>query len=421
MITRRFASGCTIQSRRALPCRGWVRAALGLLALVTVFAWTRSAEAYAWMIRHDYAGCNQCHADPSGGGLLTAYGRAQGEILLRAHYGKTQEDDDPGKTGDFLLGALPLPEALLLGGDARLLYLSSKPEGAPSTNRFILMQTDLEGQVTVDRARANASIGYAREGALAAAITHGINDRLVSRTHWVGFDLGADRQYLVRAGRMNIPFGVRSIEHTMWVRNATRTDINAAQQHGVALAYNGESLRGEAMFIAGNFQLGPPSFRERGYSGYLEVVPTAKMGLGISSLVAHADRDLFLQTPIWRQAHGVFGRYSPFTSLVLLTEADLLVESQPPAATAAATALVGYAAMFQADFEPIQGVHIMGTGELLDRKSTRDGLSYGAWGTAAWFFAPHADLRADANLRSIASGSSRVAVTSFLLQMHIYL
>ena len=76
MITRRFASGCTIQSRRALPCRGWVRAALGLLALVTVFAWTRSAEAYAWMIRHDYAGCNQCHADPSGGGLLTAPARA---------------------------------------------------------------------------------------------------------------------------------------------------------------------------------------------------------------------------------------------------------------------------------------------------------------------------------------------------------
>ena len=39
------------------------------------------AEAFPWMIHHGYTNCAQCHVDPSGGGVLTDYGRAQGEIL----------------------------------------------------------------------------------------------------------------------------------------------------------------------------------------------------------------------------------------------------------------------------------------------------------------------------------------------------
>src|SRR5215472_1180424 len=82
---------------------------------------SRPAQAYPWIIRHEYSACIPCHADPSGGGLLTEYGRAQSEILLRTPY--TKATDDPGKLGDFLFGAFTLPDALLLGGDAREAYL----------------------------------------------------------------------------------------------------------------------------------------------------------------------------------------------------------------------------------------------------------------------------------------------------------
>src|ERR1035437_5638645 len=103
----------------------WVRPFLALQLIVAVFAWSPRVDAYAWMIRHDYTSCAQCHADPSGGGLLTQYGRAQSEILLQTHYGKQGEDEEPGKVGEFLFGVLPLPpERLLLGGDYRGMYMN---------------------------------------------------------------------------------------------------------------------------------------------------------------------------------------------------------------------------------------------------------------------------------------------------------
>ena len=48
--------------------------ALLAIVVVGVVTWSGRASAYAWMVRHDYTGCNQCHADPSGGGFrLGAY------------------------------------------------------------------------------------------------------------------------------------------------------------------------------------------------------------------------------------------------------------------------------------------------------------------------------------------------------------
>ena len=50
------------------------------------------AQAFPWMIHHGYTNCAQCHVDPSGGGALTAYGRPQGEILLRTHEKEMTEE-----------------------------------------------------------------------------------------------------------------------------------------------------------------------------------------------------------------------------------------------------------------------------------------------------------------------------------------
>jgi hypothetical protein len=390
-------------------------AALVVAAALAVLGWSRPAAAYAWMIRHDYGGCNACHADPSGGGLLTQYGRMQGEILLRTHYKSGSEEEDPGKVGDFLFGAIPLPETLLLGGDARGLAYYSKPQGFDGTTDLFLMQADLQGQVAFDRLRFNGSIGYASKGALPASVTHGTDDRLVSRVYWAGADLGADNQFLLRAGRMNLPFGIRSIEHTMWVRSQTRTDINAAQQHGVAFAYNGEKLRGELMAFLGNFQVHPDEVRERGYAGYLEYLAIDRLALGLSSLVGHTNTDLALRTPLWRHAHGLFARYSPAPVITFLAESDLLLTSQPEKNS------FGNASSLQADLEPIQGVHLIGTGELLDASFSETPPSYRLWGSLAWFCLPHADVRFDALWQSVAGTTERANANVFLAQFHAYL
>ena len=410
-------SGILRHAPHSGTARRWLIRLVTTAAVVfVVWAWPAQAHAYPWMIRHEYTSCMTCHADPSGGGLLTAYGRAQGEILLRMQYGRSAEED-PGKTGNFLFGAVDLPESLLLGGSFRSALLRVMPAGSPGTNRFILMQSDATGQLTVGRFRANASVGYVHEGALGASLTRGDKDRLISRVHWVGVDLGTDNEVLLRAGRLNVPFGVRSVEHTMWVRRETRTDINAAQQYGIAASYNADKIRTELMGIVGNFEVAPDKFRSRGYAGYLEYALLPKLALGVSSMATNAKEDLTLLTPAWRHAHGIFARYSPQPWVVLTSEMDLLHVSQPtPGKTR-----VGVVGMLSSDFEPIQGLHLIPTFELLNGEFAAQSTSFGGWASAVWFFAPHADVRADAIWQFVATPAGTTKVTSLLGQVHFYL
>ncbi len=362
------------------------------------------------MIRHEYTACGMCHADPSGAGILTSYGRAQGEILLRTQYSNTESEEDPAKLGGFAFGLVTLPEWLQVQGDLRGMFLHvAPPDPAPSVNRTILMQADVATSVNVDHLRAAISLGYAHEGALGASLTHGEQDRLVSRQHWAGVAFGADDAFLLRAGRMNLPFGLRIIEHTSFVRSSTFTDINAAQQHGVALAWNKEGWRAEAMAIAGNFQLHPDTLRERGASAYVERALSSSAAIGATSLVTHTVVDLETRTATFRQAHGVFGRFVPAKPVVVMAEIDALVRSPKREPID-----IGATGFLQVDVEPFQGIHLAATGEMLTNRYSVDPLSLGGWLTAAWFFAPHADIRLDLVERK----QDDLTVTTLLAQLH---
>jgi hypothetical protein len=392
---------------------------LAALLPLAVILFGEAAFAYPWMIRHDYTVCSTCHVDPSGAGLMTLYGRAQSEVLLRTRYGEPPPDEDPSKLGGFAFGALELPEEVLLQGDVRGAVLGVKPPApAPFVTRFILMQADIAAGAVVDRFRASVSLGYVHEGALAASVTHGEEDRLVSRQHWAGFVFGESDAFMLRAGRINLPFGLRVIEHTLWTRAATRTDINAAQQHGLALSYVAEEWRMEAMGIFGNLQLSPPELRERGYSAYIERAFGQKAAIGVSSLLTYADYDVAAKQPVFRQAHGVFGRFLPAKPVVIMAEGDVLARSPRGAFYE-----VGATGMLQVDVEPLQGLHVVGTGELLNEDFSKQSTSAGAWLSLQWFFLPHADVRIDLSHRDVplGEGQGRAGVTSLLGQLHVFL
>lgn len=417
-------SSCLDQSRGRRPgarrgrlLRGFPRLWLAaLLPLVVVLIGER-AWAYPWMIRHDYTVCSTCHIDPSGAGLMTLYGRAQSEVLLRTRYGEPPADEDPSKLGGFAFGALDLPEEMLLQGDVRASVLSVQPPSpAPAVTRFILMQADFAVGAMVDRFRASLSLGYVHEGALGASVTHGEEDRLVSRQHWAGFVFGESDAFMLRAGRINLPYGLRVMEHTSWVRSSSRTDINASQQHGVALSYSSENWRMEVMGIVGNLQLSPHVLRERGYSAYIERAFSQTAAAGLSSLITYADYDIATKQPVFRQAHGVFARVVPVKPLVLMAEADLLARSARGFAWE-----VGAAGLLQADYEPAQGLHFIGTGELLSGDFADQPASVGGWLSAQWFFLPHVDIRLDLIHRNVPAGDARAGVTSFLGQIHGFL
>lgn len=373
-------------------------------------AWAVHAEpasAYPWMIHHGYTSCAQCHADPSGGGVLTEYGRAQGEILLRTHY--EPQPDNPGEVKDFLFGAVPLPEALALQADVRGLVIPD-----PSNVQAILMQSDLRAAVMTEKVLASASVGAVSKGASAAQISGGDDWNLVSREYWVGYV--PNKSFVVRAGRMNLPFGLRTEDHILDVRAATRTDLNAQQSTGVALFYNSRKWRAEVMGIAGNYQVRPDAFRERGYSLYAAYAPSTTLELGVSSLFTTAKADVITLGPRTRLAEGAFARWAPHPKLVVMAEADLLLDRQDGAS---ATGFVSTAIL---DYEPVQGLHLQAIGEQCDDDlGDSAGSTISGTGAAQWFFLPHADLRLDAGYGTVWC-TPGVAPSPFgLVQAHFFL
>lgn len=381
--------------------------------LAPLFAVLRptAAHAYPWMIEHAYTGCAQCHVDPSGGSALTSYGRAQSEILLRTHYGDASgESQEPGKIKDFLFGALKLPDSVIAQADARSMII---PE--PGNVRFILMQADLRGGFQTKRVTGYASLGVVSDGAELAAVTKTDGGwAMVSRDYWLG--VTPAKGWMIRAGRMNLPFGVRSEQHILYTRSATRTTTNDDQTVGLSALYGTKKFRTELMGIAGNFQVSPDNFRERGYAGYFAWTPQNRLELGVSSQVRAAALDTDTLQPSLRQAHGVFGRYSPAAKVGIMGEADVLVASN-----GTDPAELGLAAEVQADYEPTQGVHVKGGGEICDTNFGDPNAPVGTgWVAGQWFFGPRVDVRLDGMYGALYCNSTE-ATPMALVQFHFFL
>lgn len=466
-----------------------------LFALVCVAA-SQRAEAYPWMIRHGYTNCSGCHADPSGGELLTVYGHAISYEALSTKWGgapaearayeqrvaravshaahakaakkpPADEDDDAeaddegdeadaadeasseeegsaeesadaseaatssggddnpftgmsGLTGP-LFGLMKPGDTLLLGGSVRVATIHKFDAG---TTRVFPMQIDLYGQLRLGSFRFGGSAGVAKvpAGSLLARpaqVTSNQEDgyNVVSRTHWVGFDFGGG-MHTLRAGRLNLPFGLRMSEHIMWVRDKTQTNRESQQQHGVALFMGFDNVRFELMGILGNYQANPDKFRERGYSGYVEFVVGDRATFGVSSLYTESKADPIYNEDLTtdRGAHGVFARAALSKALVLMGEADVLTRSRRE---------VGYVGFLQLDAEVMSGLHLQASGEVLDAGYPKNGgpsrvsriagqgtPGLGGWFGAQWFFLPHFDVRVDAIVRQ---------ETQILGQLHVYL
>ena len=383
-----------------------------------------AARAYSWMIRHGYSGCGVCHIDPSGGGLLTDYGRAQSDLLMATRWsGEKSEEASP--TADFGFGLFKLPEWLFLGFSYRGGELvarsttndaSGQQQSTATDRRWVHMVADFRAGLRIGRFRASGTIGWLPYPASAISLTSKDKDNIVAREFWAGWELG-DEAGLVRAGRINLPFGLRNVEHTAWIRSATRTDINEDQQYGLSLLLAGETVRGELMAIAGNYQVKPDDYRERGYSGYLEVMVAPSTALGFSSLVTRADRGLSTGVPTLRQSHGAFLRWGLLPQLGLLTEGDVILQQRLGSGVLEA----GAATWTQLDWEPIQGVHLMPAFESWKPSGDANGVATGEWLTVDWFPWSHVELRFDLFIRQQPQSGGSTDGLGALFQVHVLL
>ncbi len=389
------------------------------LWFVATLLWANHSYAYSWMIRHEYTGCATCHIDPSGGYLLTAYGRAQTQTLLST-FGHGPPGDEVDRRSEFALGLFHVPAWLNLGATVREAYMSYKevsPSQPAATSRFILMQADLRAAVTADRLVATGSIGFLRNGHHAAQITRGDQDVLVSREFWVGYHLGEEQQTLVRAGRMYLPFGLRVIEHPFYVRTNTGTNIDSQQQYGAALFHEEENYRAELMAIAGNYQIFPDAYRQRGYAGYIEFAVMPRLQVGASSLITYEKLDPDLSQSAVHGAHGAMLRWSPEVKTAILAEADIVHSIINGSVNHA-----GFVSMAQLDYEVIQGLHGLVTTEFYLPPQAQALWLNRDWLSIAWFAYPHLDLRLDGYWASESwVSTARINSVAALGQVHVSL
>jgi len=353
----------------------------------------RPAHAYVWMIRHGFAECGGCHVDPMGGETLTGMGRVAGESLLAQHW----VEPLPSDRAKFAFGVTE-PDDVRLGGSFRVLSVSDLKSDKTAV---FPMQADAYGAAFLGRFSLGLSLGLSRaskdyEHASLARVLGDVEGEgvlLVSRNHWLAYS--PTQSLMLRVGRLNLPFGLRIPEHTAWVRSETLTDRESDQLDGAAVAFTRGPFRGELLLAVGNLQAWKPAFQQRGYSAFAEVVVLRRLALGASSMVLRAPRELEVdQGPVSRQAHGVTVRYSPWTPIVLLGEANVLKSTG---------AGWGYVGMATVDVEPLRGLHLSLAREWLDRGepdvggpvSGRGRSRDGTWWTLDWFFAPHLEARVD--------------------------
>lgn len=171
------------------------------LILAVLLGLAAPAAAYPrFQLSTGAASCSECHLTPTGGGLLTDYGRLEaGDTISR------------GGDGALLHGLWTPPSWLALGGDLRGAAMIKAADGERDVAAFP-MQADLAVRAGGAGLSFNLIVGL--RGA-ARDPSPPFVERLGSREHYLMYQRGT--RY-VRAGRFFTPMGLRLPDHTAYVR-----------------------------------------------------------------------------------------------------------------------------------------------------------------------------------------------------------
>jgi hypothetical protein len=301
------------------------------------------AQAYPGMIRHGYVNCTSCHLSPSGGGVLTPYGRGlAGEVLSTwSHEGE----------GNFLYGALDKDkkpsEKVLLGGDIRVLGSYFK-NPQYTEKRLFPMQADLEGAYKMGRFTLDLELGYVD------------GDDLQTLRHYLMYNFSD--QDALRLGKFRNNYGINTDEHEWAVKNnlgwndetetynleysrltdnysvyATAlfgTPESVENRRGLTIGRTGYTDRGgsarASVYLAEKYEIGASAFYGKKLGADWRTVAGPFVVLGFTKNFFYmGELDFQNQTRRW----GIFDvqrlTYEPVQGLQLFLQQELAQPNQP--------------------------------------------------------------------------------------------
>jgi hypothetical protein len=199
-------------------------AAAGTLAALCLLAAAGRAVAEPIFLARQYVRCTGCHFSPTGGGLLTPYGRSLSREELST-FGKSRGSGSPGREHEFLFGALgnALRPPVSVEVELWPAHLDVDAAGFNSTRNFV-MNTDITVAFRHESWTAYGELGrQPRAG----------DTRIASFEHWLSYQT---RHLGARAGRFLPAYGIRFSDHTSFTRALLGLDNND-QVYALELSY----------------------------------------------------------------------------------------------------------------------------------------------------------------------------------------
>jgi hypothetical protein len=208
--------------------------------------------------------CSGCHISPAGGGLLSENGANTAEGISAL-----------GQNPEFMYGKITTPEWLQLGGDLRGQggYLQ-----APQRYLWAFpMQGDIYAAATKDKFSLHLTAGLrtAQEGNEAATY-------IWAREHYVQWqaDPGAREGLFVRAGHFMPVFGLRFVEHPLYVRRYGGTPL-FSETYGLSASMLTGRFEGHLSGFVKNPLIDPVRHESGGaFYGELRLSETTQVGAG---------------------------------------------------------------------------------------------------------------------------------------------
>ena len=193
--------------------------------------------AYPEMTRHGYVNCISCHVSPTGGGILTEYGRELSRELLSST-GKEEESK-------FVYGVVKPPQWLNLGGDLRSLLLF-RDTPTLKEGKVILMQADLEAIASYKKILLGGTFGYKQTRG-----SQPLKEHLISRRHYLNYRPLKDKndELSFRGGKFQPAFGINIPDHAVSTKRGLGWD-QGSETYNMEASWIGEKLNA---YITGIF------------------------------------------------------------------------------------------------------------------------------------------------------------------------
>jgi len=351
------------------------------------------ARAVPEMGRFGYFSCSTCHVSPSGGGILTPYGRALSAERLSTW-------SRPGEEQPLEGLVTKTPDWLLVGGDVRYAQTYVETSQARS-GRWIRMQTDLAAAIVLPHVTIVGAGGPHGES------TDPHKDAKMSwREYYAKVDVLDSLS--VRGGRFYPRYGLNIPEHVSNIRSGLGFDEGQENENG-EVTWSSESDEVAVTRLFGIPTGEIDGAREKGWTLNWSHYLLNHHRLGVSLLQAEVNGEK-------RTAAGLNGVFTLSDKWFLMSEVDRQTR-RPKGDVGTHDELYVFNRL---GFEPIHGVVPFLVSEVTEQNIRTSRTRSDLWGFGTqWYPRPHFDFEAQV-AASLFHADYTFAASGYLIA-HYYL